>query len=68
MQSTHAHQNDTLDLICQRHYGTTQPLIAVYIANPGLAEQGPVIAQGTFIHLPDTPITQTVESTVQLWT
>lgn len=33
-------QGDTLDLLCQRHYGTTQGVTEIVLAaNPGIAEQ-----------------------------
>lgn len=36
-----AHQNDTVDELCWRHYGRTAGLSeVVLLANPGLAESG----------------------------
>ena len=42
-----AHQGDTLDTLCQRHYGRTEGVVeAVLLANPGLAELGVVLPHG----------------------
>ncbi|CAE1144991.1 MULTISPECIES: tail protein X [Serratia] len=62
-----AMQGDTLDLLCQRHYGTTQGVTeAVLSANPGIAEQI-FLTVGQVIELPD--IAQSTErEAVQLWT
>lgn len=49
-----ASQGDTVDLICQRHYGQTANVTEqVYAANPGLADLGPILPMGTPITLPD---------------
>lgn len=65
-----AMQGDTVDLICHRHYGNTAGITeAVYAANPGLADLGPVLPIGTPITLPDMP-TQPAGATrqqIQLW-
>lgn len=61
-----AMQGDTVDLICHRHYGRTAGITeAVYAANPGLADIGPVLPLGTPVTLPDLP-TQPAETTRQL--
>ncbi|CAI2469368.1 Phage Tail Protein X [Serratia ficaria] len=60
-------QGDTLDLLCQRHYGTTQGVTEIVLAaNPGIAEQI-FLNAGQVVELPDiNQITQ--QETVQLWT
>ncbi|TCP13762.1 phage tail protein X [Crenobacter luteus] len=61
-----AMQGDTVDLICDRHYGRTAGITeAVYQANPGLADIGPILPIGTPVTLPDLP-TQPAETTRQL--
>ncbi|WP_262215447.1 tail protein X [Serratia ficaria] len=62
-----AMQGDTLDLLCQRHYGTTQGVTEIVLAaNPGIAEQI-FLNAGQVVELPDiNQITQ--QETVQLWT
>lgn len=61
-----ANQGDTVDQICQRHYGRTAGITEqVYAANPGLADLGPILPLGTLVTLPDLP-TQPAETTRQL--
>ncbi|RFA31341.1 phage tail protein [Alkalilimnicola ehrlichii] len=62
-----AKQGDTVDLICQRHYGYTAGVTeAVLEANSGLAQLGPVLPIGTRVRLPiQRP--RTTRSTVALW-
>jgi len=61
-----AMQGDTVDMICHRHYGITAGVTeAVYAANPGLSDLGPILPLGTQITLPDLP-TQSAEPAVQL--
>lgn len=64
-----ANQGDTVDLICNRHYGATSGITElVYQANPGLAELGAILPIGTSIELPDLPTQPAVTSTlVNLW-
>jgi len=62
-----AMQGDTVDEICHRHYGRTQQVMElVFMANPGLAEHGPVLPNGYELLLPDLPAASTSE-TVNLW-
>ncbi|WP_262121133.1 tail protein X [Serratia ficaria] len=62
-----AMQGDTLDLLCQRHYGTTQGVTEIVLAaNPGIAEQI-FLNAGQVVELPDINQT-TQQETVQLWT
>jgi len=67
MREVRALQGDTVDRICHRVYGQTAGITeAVYEANPGLAEKGPVIPMGTLVRLPEAT-TQPTKATVQLW-
>ncbi len=62
-----AHQNDTVDELCWRHYGRTAGLSeVVLLANPGLAEIGPFIPHGTPVDMPDIAPTPT-QQIIQLW-
>jgi phage tail protein X len=64
-----AMQGDTVDLICWRHYGRTGRVTeAVYLANRGLAELGPILPHGLLITLPDADATQPADTTLHLWT
>ncbi|MEI8631405.1 tail protein X [Vibrio sp. PP-XX7] len=60
------HDGDMLDDICWRHYGRENAVVAVLEANFGLAEHGPLLAQGIDIVLPvlATPVD---EASVSLW-
>ncbi len=65
-----AHQGDTLDAICWRELGTTAGGIVedALLLNPGLADKGPTIPEGTAVTLPDPPSTiAAVLETVNLW-
>lgn len=60
-------QGDTLDILCLRHYGRTQGVVeTVLVANPGLAEYGPILPLGTTVNLPEVAVAATKE-TVNLW-
>ncbi|WP_315708984.1 tail protein X [Brenneria uluponensis] len=62
-----AQQNDTVDLLCWRYYGKTNGVTeAVYDANPGLCEHGPLLPAGLPVTMPDE-VTQTQQEIVQLW-
>ncbi|ENF6993365.1 tail protein X, partial [Escherichia coli] len=51
-----AHQYDTVDALCWRHYGRTQGVTEqVLKANPGLAEYSPFLPHGLQVELPDIP-------------
>ncbi|SER25849.1 P2-like prophage tail protein X [Azotobacter beijerinckii] len=67
MAAVIAHQGDTLDALCWRHYGRTAGVVeAVLEANPGLADLGPILPHGQRVTLPEqAPQPQT--QTVQLW-
>ncbi|MFP2768323.1 tail protein X [Oceanisphaera sp. KMM 10153] len=63
-----AMQGDTIDAICQRHYGRTAAVTeAVLLANPGLAELGPVLPMGTLLELPDVAPPPQQNNMIQLW-
>ena len=63
-------QDDTLDMLCWRHLGTTAGVVEVALElNPGLSAYGPILPQGIIVNLPD-PATITgmnKTETVQLW-
>lgn len=62
-----AHQGDTLDALCHRHYGRTEGVVeAVLAENPGLAELGAILPHGTSVSLPEVD-TAAVTETVNLW-
>lgn len=67
--TTRAQQGDTVDLICWRTYGRTANITeAVYAANPGLAELGPILPHGQLINLPALENTPTrADTRVNLW-
>ena len=58
-------QGDTVDLLCQRHYGTTQGVTEIVLAaNKALA--GQLFLEAGQVELPEISTTATKE-TVQLW-
>jgi phage tail protein X len=60
-------QGDTVDRICQRVYGRTAGVTEqVLIANPGLADLGPILPMGTLITLPEQA-PQAESPMLQLW-
>lgn len=60
--------NDTVDLICWRHYGVSSGAVELVLeANPGLASLGAVLSAGTVIILPTMPEAVPVDTTVRLW-
>jgi len=62
-----AHQYDTVDALCWRHYGRTLGMTEIVLAaNPGLADLGPFLPHGTAVELPDSVPVATAQ-TVQLW-
>lgn len=67
MREVRAIQGDTVDRICYRIYGKTAGVTeAVYEANPGLADIGPIIPTGTLVKVPEVT-TKPTKATVQLW-
>lgn len=69
MQTVRAHQGETLDALCHRILGATAGITERALRlNPGLAELGPILPEGTPVRLPEAePETRRIE-TVQLWT
>ena len=65
----YALQGETLDALCWRVLGRTAGVVeAALIANPGLADLGPLLPHGTAVDLPD-PVTRTPDARplIQLW-
>lgn len=63
-----AHQYDTVDAICWRHLGTTRGVVEQTLSlNPGLADQGPILAHGTLVRLPDVLNQPKTKLMVKLW-
>lgn len=63
-----AHQGDTADALCWRHYGRTAGVTeALFAANPGLADHGPQLPQGLLVELPEAPASAPLGQTVNLW-
>ncbi|MDD1979997.1 tail protein X [Pseudomonas asiatica] len=61
-------QNDTVDALCWRHYGRTAGVVeAVLDANPGLADQGPVLPAGLLVTLPEQQTAAPEQQMVSLW-
>lgn len=61
-------QDDTVDLICHRHYGYTAGITEqVLDLNPGLAALGAMLPAGIAIKLPDAPAKAAATNTVNLW-
>ncbi len=59
-------QNEVIDGIVYKHYGSYDMLLAVLDANPNLADQGPLIDSGTMVTLPaiESPV---AETSIVLW-
>ena len=64
-----AQQGDTLDLICWRELGATAEIVeTAYELNRGLADAGPVLAEGVSVVLPDlAPAPAATRETLKLW-
>lgn len=64
-----AHQGETLDALLYRVYGKTAAITEQTLQlNPHLAEQGPVLKEGTPVTLPPPPETrETKKPKIQLW-
>jgi phage tail protein X len=63
-----ANQNDTVDALCWRFYGRTAGVTeAVLEANPGLADQGPILPQGLVVNMPEAQASAPQRQMVNLW-
>lgn len=68
MTTLRAHQGDTVDAICWRYYGRTAGVVEqVLEANPGLADLGPVLPNGTLITMPAASTQAAQRQVVNLW-
>lgn len=67
MDAVFAQQGDTVDALCQRHYGYTTGITEeVLKVNPGLADLGAVLPIGKKVLLPRFQPQQT-KTTIKLW-
>lgn len=66
MRTVYAQQGDTVDLVADREYGTTDMVTAILAANPGLARLGAILPIGTPINLPPAQ-QRAVAPAVTLW-
>lgn len=68
MATERAVQGDTVDAIVWRKYGRTAGLVErVLDANPGLAEHGAVLPNGTLVNLPEDAPQAEQTQMVNLW-
>ncbi|TIH10839.1 tail protein X [Pseudomonas leptonychotis] len=68
MASVRALQGDTVDAICWRYYGRTAGVVEqVLDANPGLADLGPVLPNGTLLNMPQAAAQAVQRQVVNLW-
>lgn len=68
-RTVYAHQGETLDALLYRVYGKTAVITEQTLKlNPHLAEQGPVLKEGTPVALPPPPeARETKQPNIQLW-
>lgn len=66
MEQIYTLQGDTVDLIADRYFGSTDMVGEILKANPGLARLGPILPLGTPINLPPARLVS-VAPTVSLW-
>jgi len=59
-------QDDTVDHLCWRVYGSTDMVERVLDANPGLAEKGPILPMGVRVTMPPKPENPTRKQ-INLW-
>ncbi|MBR7777363.1 tail protein X [Undibacterium rugosum] len=63
-----AQQNDTLDLICWRHLGSTSGSVEQALKlNPGIADLGAVLPMGLSVILPAQPPKASTLTMINLW-
>lgn len=61
-------QGDTVDVLCWRYFGRTGGIVEqVFLLNPGIADFGPVLPQGTEVLLPEQVQQEKSNRTVKLW-
>lgn len=62
-------EGDTIDLVCWRELGRTTDVVEdALVANPRLADLGPILPIGTTVLLPEpNESTIAVRPTIQLW-
>lgn len=58
---------DVLDAIAWKVYGREGMVTAIYEANPGLADIGPLLPAGLLINLPEPPAAMPAAPMVRLW-
>lgn len=70
MPTVRTHQGETLDHLCYRILGRTAGVTEQALElNPGLADFGPILPQGTLVTLPDeSQVAPLRVDTIQLWT
>jgi len=68
MTTVRARQGDMVDAICRRAYGDESGYLeAVLEANPGLADLGPILPEGTLVMLPTVQPEPAQPALVTLW-
>lgn len=61
-------EGETLDQLCWRALGSTDPVEQVYAANPGLAESGAFLPAGVDVVIPETATSPApLRETITLW-
>jgi phage tail protein X len=65
MACIRSEQGETVDQIAVRFYGDPAMTTRIYEANPGLADLGPLLPQGTPVQLP--PMSAPLQKRVSLW-
>ena len=61
-------QDDTLDLLCWRHLGTTAGVVETALAlNPGIASIGALLPAGHLVTLPDAAPVVAATPMINLW-
>jgi phage tail protein X len=63
-----AQQNDTLDLLCWRHLGSTAGVVEQALQlNPDIASLGTILPIGLAVTLPDQPSQSNTIQMIHLW-
>ena len=61
-------QNDTLDLLCWRHLGTTAGVVELaLVLNPGIASIGAMLPAGNLVTLPNAAPAPPAAPMINLW-